>query len=335
MDELRIEVIERVKQMAIENYHLNGKGRHPWINMTPEDILKSLQLYDKDYSTGKEGLTLAAILLFGKDETILSVLPHHRTDALYRVYDTDRYDDRDIITTNLIDSYDRLMAFIVKHLDDRFYLEDDRRIDIRNIIGREICVNLLIHREFIEPFYSRLIIEKDVLRTENANKARMIGDIYNDKNFSPKPKNPKIAQVFREIGLADELGSGMLKLLKYTKAYSGGLPKLVEGDIFKTEIPLTRVTTTPTTTLTTTPTTTPTTSSTNLSTNGLIDTNNLTENQQKIIKLIQKNGKISRSEIAKKINITKDGVQYNLNVLKEKKYIERFGSSNNGYWKVL
>ena len=40
------------------------------------------------------------------------------------------------------------------------------------------CVNLLIHREFIEPFYARLIIEKDVLRTENANKARMIGDIF-------------------------------------------------------------------------------------------------------------------------------------------------------------
>ena len=176
MNDLRIDVIERVKQMAIENYHLNGKGQHPWINMTPEEILKSLQLYDKDYTTGKEGLTLAAILLFGKDETILSVVPHHRTDALYRVHDIDRYDDRDIITTNLIESYDRLMAFIIKHLDDRFYLENDRRIDIRNIIGREICVNLLIHREFIEPFYARLIIEKDVLRTENANKARMIGD---------------------------------------------------------------------------------------------------------------------------------------------------------------
>lgn len=75
IDDLRIDVIERVKQMAIENYHLNGKGQHPWINMTPEQILKSLQLYDKDYATGKEGLTLAAILLFGKDNTILSIVP--------------------------------------------------------------------------------------------------------------------------------------------------------------------------------------------------------------------------------------------------------------------
>ena len=316
MNDLRIDVIERVKQMAIENYHLNGKGKHPWINMTPEEILKSLQLYDKDYTTGKEGLTLAAILLFGKDETILSVVPHHRTDALYRVYDTDRYDDRDIITTNLIESYDSLMAFIVKHLDDRFYLENDRRIDIRNIIGREICVNLLIHREFIEPFYARLIIEKDVLKTENANKARMIGDILQEKDFSPKPKNPKIAMVFREIGLADELGSGMVKLLKYTKAYSNGIPKLIEGDIFKTEIPLVRVEnttlTTPTTTLTA-----------------------LTNTQQQIIELIKGNNKITRDEMATKIGITKYGVQYNLNVLKKKNYIRRVGKTYKGYWEIL
>lgn len=317
MSDLRLDVIERVKQMAIENYHLNGKGQHPWINMTPEEILKSLQLYDKDYTNGKEGLTLAAILLFGKDETILSVVPHHRTDALYRVHDTDRYDDRDIITTNLIESYDRLMAFIVKHLDDRFYLENDRRIDIRNIIGREICVNLLIHREFIEPFYARLIIEKDVLRTENANKARMIGDILQEKDFSPKPKNPKIAMVFREIGLADELGSGMIKLLKYTKAYSNGIPKLIEGDIFKTEIPLVR--TEKTTTLTT-PTTTLTT---------------LTETQQKIIELIEEDNKITRDKMAERIGITKYGVQYNLNILKKKNYIKRVGKTYKGYWEIL
>lgn len=318
MNDLRIDVIERVKQMAIENYHLNGKGQHPWINMTPEEILKSLQLYDKDYTTGKEGLTLAAILLFGKDETILSVVPHHRTDALYRVHDIDRYDDRDIITTNLIESYDRLMAFIIKHLDDRFYLENDRRIDIRNIIGREICVNLLIHREFIEPFYARLIIEKDVLRTENANKARMIGDILQEKNFSPKPKNPKIAMVFREIGLADELGSGMIKLLKYTKAYSNGIPKLIEGDIFKTEIPLVRIEeTTNSTILTTTLTTV------------------LTETQQQIIRLIKENNKITREEIANKIGITKSGVQYNLNILKKNNYIRRVGRTYKGHWEIL
>ena len=55
---------------------------------------------------------------------------------------------------------------------------------------------LLIHREFVESFYSRLIIEKDVLRTENASKARMIGDILQEKDFSPKPKKLKLLWYF-------------------------------------------------------------------------------------------------------------------------------------------
>ena len=324
MEDLRIDVIERVKQMAIENYHLNGKGQHPWMNMTPEEILRSLQLYDKDYTTGKEGLTLAAILLFGKDSTILSIIPHHRTDALYRVHDVDRYDDRDIITTNLIESYDRLMAFIVKHLDDRFYLEDDRRIDIRNIIGRELCVNLLIHREFVEPFYARLIIEKNSLKTENANKARMIGDILQEKNYSPKPKNPKIAMVFREIGLADELGSGMIKLLKYTKAYSGGIPKLIEGDVFKTEIPLNRQEKNDTVNVTVNDTV-------NVTVN---DTIKLNKTEEKIIEMIKNNYLITQKELADCLNLSDRTIKRNTNKLKEKGLLERIGADKNGYWKI-
>jgi len=39
-------------------------------------------------------------------------------------------------------------------------------------------------------------------------KAHGFGHI-NPEHFSPFPKNPKIARFFREIGRADELGSGV------------------------------------------------------------------------------------------------------------------------------
>ena len=44
--------------------------------------------------------------------------------------------------------------------------------------------------------------------------------------------------MFREIGLADELGSGMRNSFKYTKMYSGGEPVFTEADVFTTVIPL-------------------------------------------------------------------------------------------------
>ncbi|MFO8052917.1 MAG: putative DNA binding domain-containing protein, partial [Candidatus Omnitrophota bacterium] len=46
----------------------------------------------------------------------------------------------------------------------------------------------------------------------------------------------------KEIGRADELGSGVKKLFKYCKIYSGSDPELIEEDIFKTIIPLGRET---------------------------------------------------------------------------------------------
>lgn len=58
-------------------------------------------------------------------------------------------------------------------------------------------------------------------------------------NYSPYPKNPKIAGFFKEIGLADELGSGIRKIAKYTKIYSDGKDPLFRDDeIFIANIPL-------------------------------------------------------------------------------------------------
>ena len=59
---------------------------------------------------------------------------------------------------------------------------------------------------------------------DNANLTYGRGNL-NLKTFRPFAKNPPIAKVFREIGLADELGSGMRNSYKYTKMYSGGVPR--------------------------------------------------------------------------------------------------------------
>lgn len=213
------------------------REEHPWETMTDMELIKSAQLYGHDFQTGKSGITLAGILLFGKDSTILSMLPHFKTDAILRRDNVDRYDDRDDIRTNLIESYDRLLHFGEKHLNDPFYLEGDQRISLRSHILREVISNLLIHREFTNPFPAKFVIDREKFYTENSNKPHNPG-IIDPTSFSPCPKNPAIARVFREIGRADELGSGVRKLYKYCKAFSGNNPELIEGDIFRFILPL-------------------------------------------------------------------------------------------------
>ena len=60
----------------------------------------------------------------------------------------------------------------------------------------------------------------------------------------------------------------------------------------------------------------------------------LNNNQLKIIELIKENPKITRNELSKKLNITSDGVKYNLKKLVDNKIIERIGPDNGGYWEI-
>ena len=107
----------------------------------------------------------------------------------------------------------------------------------RDAILREIISNSLAHRDYSSGYVAKMIIEKDQILAENSNRTHGYRNL--DLNtFQPFPKNPAISKVFREIGLADELGSGMRNTYKYTKMYSGGVPQFVEGDIFRTVIPL-------------------------------------------------------------------------------------------------
>ena len=135
-------------------------------------------------------------------------------------------------------SSDRLMAFVNKHLPDKYYNEGNQRISIRNLIFHEVIGNLLIHREYTNPYPAKFIIEEDRVFTENANRPRTAGEI-DPENFSPYPKNPVIASFFKEIGRADELGSGVRNTFKYCGAYTTGTtPQFIDGDVFKTIIPL-------------------------------------------------------------------------------------------------
>ena len=230
LSDLRKDLIDRSRKLA----SIRTPG-HPWESMNDDELIRSAQLYKRDIETGSEGISLAGILLLGKDDIILSAVPHHRTDLILRIKNLDRYDDRDLVTTNLIETYDRIMHFAEKYLPDPFYLEGDTNVSLRQVIFREVASNILIHREYTNAFPAKLIIGKDSVTTENSNIPHTMG-ILNLNTFTPYPKNPVIANFFRNIGRADELGSGMRNLMKYGKIYGGQDPEMSENDIFKIKV---------------------------------------------------------------------------------------------------
>lgn len=110
----------------------------------------------------------------------------------------------------------------------------------------------------------------------------------------------------------------MKKLIKYTKAYSSGAFKLIEGDIFKTEIPIARE---------------------NIGEDSfderVKERVNLLENEKIIMEYIRDNSKSNQKDIAMNTQIPYITVRRIMDYLKEKGYIKREGSDKAGYWKLL
>lgn len=327
LEDFRLDLLPKIRVMA-QNH---AGGSHPWATMTDEELLKSAGLYGKDMATGQEGYNLAAIMLLGKDDVILNVAPAYVTDAIVRKINVDRYDDREIIKTNLIESYDKLIEFGKKHLPDKFFLEDTVNRSLRNTIIREMASNTLMHREFSSSYTAKFVIEKDRMYVENANRATNAGFITVD-NLEPNPKNPVIAAFLRNIGYADQLGSGVRNLFKYSKYYSGAEPSFVEGDVFRIIVPLDEAYSFDF-------------SLTKNETNETKDETNhkteqknmleLSEIEKKVLWIIEENPSITQKILAEKSDISLGTIKRMLPMLQEKGVLIREGNMRSGHWIVL
>ena len=61
----------------------------------------------------------------------------------------------------------------------------------------------------------------------------------------------------------------------------------------------------------------------------------LVESQKKIIKLIEENPYISKSELSKKVGISTTAIDKNILKLKDKGLLKRVGPDKGGYWQVM
>jgi ATP-dependent DNA helicase RecG len=283
---------------------------HPWKDMDNMEIMRSAGLYEDNPYSKEKGFNLAGILLFGTDETILTCCPGYVTDCILRRVDLDRYDDRLMIRTNLIDAYNQAIQFIREYTPDPFYIEGVQRVSVRDKIARELVSNSLDHREFSTTRIARIIIEKDRIYADNWSRSSQSGKL-DPTTFVPEPKNPLLAHFFENIGYADQLGSGVRNLYKYTAIYTnGGEPELVEGDTFKAIIPLPD-TVTPEV------------------------TEKVTEKELDVLNCIIDNPAITSTEIAKLLQLSRKTISVRIKTLKASGIIKRIGSDKKGYWEII
>ena len=309
MPDLEEEAFEELRRgIRIEN------AQHPWLNLTNEEILRSGEMVLVDPETGKEGLTLAAILLFGTQHAIAVALPAYRIDLLCRVNNTELYDDRELLRCNLMKAYPIMMDFVKKHLPEQPYIEGIQRFSLRDKILREVVLNLLIHREYSCSYPATFTIYRNSIVTENWNIPYVYGPI-NLKTMKPHRKNPTIANVFSQMGIVEELGSGTRKMFKYTPLYANGKePIIEEQDVYRIEIPYI-----------------PTLQGSNVGTTQ----KSTQKSTQKILELIKENPKVTTQEMADTLGIIRRTVTKHIKNLREQGVIKRVGPDKGGHWEVI
>lgn len=167
--------------------------------------LKERALWRKDGQTGEEGLTLAAVLLFGQDGIIRSCLPHYRVDGL--VVDSDH---QLLVSrqwrTNLLETFLEGTTFLLEHLPAGISQEGWQ--EARQRLVQELWSNVLVHRHFADPCGSRICLSPEELQSENpvAYGQGLLG------REGCHLSNPLIADLFREWGWMKGQGRGRAQL---------------------------------------------------------------------------------------------------------------------------
>lgn len=187
------------------------------------------------------------------------------------------------------------------------------RIDIRlwdSVALKEAVINAIIHNDYSREIPPKFEIFPD--RIEITSYGRLFEGM-NDEDFFgvlSLPRNKEIMRIYRDLNMAEQLGSGVPRILKSYPKNS-----FIFGDsyirmVFMSSEPVYSNTT---------------------------DrfTQNTTQNTtQKILNLLLESPNLTRKQIAKEIGVSENGVKYQLNKMKNDRLIERKGSDRSGYWVV-
>lgn len=207
---------------TLQRYRRRFQTAHPdspHNALADDEFLSVIGGYRRERETGREGITVAGLLMFGKEEAIRAWRGRHMID--FRLVPGDPtgdaqtdWDDRLIWEGNLLGAYEAIMPRLVDGLPTPFGLVDGVRIDQsdRHVALREAFVNLLLHADYSERDTSLVIRSADGYFFRNPGNSR-VHDLDPALNDRSDPRNPELVRMFRYIGLAEEAGSGVPRIV--------------------------------------------------------------------------------------------------------------------------
>ena len=296
---------------------------HDWNDKDDKEFLRLLGGYTKNRQTGKEGLTVAGLMMFGTGLAIRERFGNFRMDYLdmSHLEGEERYRDRLTYDgrweNNLYQFFRIVMPKLTFDLPHPFHMVGYQRVDDTPQMKavREGFTNSIIHSDlFLDSGILRIEKHDDCLCLRNPGNLKLpIENIY--EGGVSKARNPRIQNMLRMIGYGENIGSGFPKIISAWQKAGWGKPELIDKyELQEVELRL------------------PIPKETGGQTGGQTGSPKTIE---KVFKLIKDNPYITRQELVDKLAIKASAIQKHIEKLKAQKRIERVGSSTfGGHWEI-
>lgn len=212
------------------------KPTHIWLSEDDKGLLSKLGGWRSSRVSGKQGITVAGLLMFGREEILHEALPQYHVDYREKLSDnpelrwTDRLTLDGTWSGNLFQFYIRVVQKLAIDLKLPFQLDNDlfrKGESVVHIAIREALVNSIIHADY--QGQGGIVIEKYQDRFEFSNPGALLisFDQLLHGNIS-ECRNKSLQNMFTMIGAAEKAGSGVDKILMGWSSQHWRSPKVKE-----------------------------------------------------------------------------------------------------------
>ncbi|PZD73421.1 hypothetical protein C1752_02028 [Acaryochloris thomasi RCC1774] len=223
---------------AYRNRFVSRSPEHPFLAQDNREFLESLGGWRRDRSSELKGVTLAGLLMFGKERSLLDALPNYHLD-----YQEQLSNDPDVRWTyrltldgkwapNLFNFYYRIYPRLVEDIEVPFALDETatrkEETHVHDAL-REALVNTLVHADHQTTRAITIIKRVDQFVFVNPGRLRIPRDQLYRGGMSDA-RNPNLLKMFQMLGLSEKAGSGFPKVLRAWREQSWLMP-LVSEDL--------------------------------------------------------------------------------------------------------
>ena len=208
---------------------------HAFNQLDNKEFLRNLGGYTLDRNTGREGLTIAGLMMFGKGLPVRDRFDNIRMDYIDKtnLEEDSRWSDRltydGTWENNLYNFFMKVIAKLTVDLKRPFKLEGMERVDDTPVhkAVREGLTNMIIHSDLLITGVLKVEkYDKEFLFSNPGALKLPMEEIMRGGNS--KARNPRIQNMLRMIGYGENIGSGYPTILKAWKDQNWRKPILMD-----------------------------------------------------------------------------------------------------------